>query len=52
MNQMMCKEININRFLYKTMTTINFYSKGRDHSLKVSKLKKNELTRQTASSCM
>ena len=28
MNQMMYKKINVNKVLYKTFTTINFYSKS------------------------
>ena len=40
MSQMMYKEININKVLYKTLTTINFYSKNMRSLFKSIKSKK------------
>jgi len=40
MNQMMCKEINVNTVRYKTLTTTNFYSKSMRSLFKSVKNKK------------
>jgi len=40
MNQMMYKEINVNKILYKTLITTNFYSKSIRYIFISAKIKK------------
>ena len=44
MNKMMYKEINVNKILYKTLTTTNFNSKNIRFLFKSTKIKKGGLT--------